>query len=65
MESISKRNFIVVVLFILWKFGQGVAVISISYALYILIRRTSIPKMHVNHSSRVRLRLASNTIFMW
>jgi hypothetical protein len=33
-ESISKRNFIVVVLYILWKLGQGTAVISISYVLY-------------------------------
>jgi hypothetical protein len=31
IESISKRNFIVVVLYILWKLGQGTAVISISY----------------------------------
>lgn len=64
IESISKLNFKVVVLFILWKLGQGTAVISISY-ICIPIRRTSIPKAHVHNSSRFRIRFASNKIIMF
>jgi hypothetical protein len=65
IKSISKRNFIVVVLYILWKLGQGTAVISISYVLYIPSRRTNLSKVHVNNSSRFRFRFASCTIIMF